>query len=232
MQISEFRQIADIQYTTQLAKCQTRCGKNHAIFRVIILYEQRRCVARKCKSRVLARGRFTPPPKTPHAFCPRSAGSTCFFKALPAVVFPPRLRSAPPPEGAAPLRLPPRELPLHGGRAEARAWSVVTLQSLAACVPPPDTRAAALAALMLALRSLNARGFRAFLRRFRFGGAKSLPCGLRARRRPPRIWCLRAADVSGNFLTRPRFLARDIPPARRIRDPVFFGGSGSCKKIY
>ena len=53
-------------------------------------------------------GAFYAAPETPHAFCPRSAGSMRFgfAKSHPAVVFPPRLRSAPPPEGAAPGGFP------------------------------------------------------------------------------------------------------------------------------
>ena len=135
-------------------------------------------------------GAFYAAPETPHAFCPRSAGSMRFgfAKSHPAVK--PHDAVPPPPEGAAPGGFPLGLLLAVGGEKNRRGYQLPFI-SLAACACLTLTRSASLAALMLALRSLNARGFRAFLRRFRFGGAKSLPCGLRARGRPARherVW--------------------------------------------
>ena len=135
---------------------------------------------------VAGAGAFYAAPETPHAFCPKSAGFMRFgfAKSPPAVVFPPRRRPAAA-RGGSPRRLPPRTPPCRRA-TETRAWLVVTLLVRRLRLPHADAFGCA-RGLMLALRSLNARGFRAFLRRFKYGGAKSLPCGLRARRRPPRI---------------------------------------------
>ena len=199
----------------------------HALRRLRALW----CAARGRLSRVLARGRFDAAPHTPHAFVHGRRGPCAFAvpKRTPPLCSPHGV-VPPPPEGAAPGGFPLGLLLAGRGEKNERGYQLPFI-SLAACVPPPGARAASLAALLLALppprlrrygvtsRSLNARGFRAFLRRFKNGGANSLPCGLRARGRPARTERVRAADVSGNFVTGSRTRLRQgyAVASRRLR---------------
>ena len=154
-----------------------------------------------CRTRAFApsasAGAFYAAPENPSRVLSKVGGVDVLFQSTPRrCVPPPRLRSAPPPEGAAPLRLPPRDSPFTAGGQKRGRGQQLPLKSLAACVPPPDARAAALAALMLALppsprlrwdKPVACAPVLVRTCAVSIHGTRSLPCGLRARGRPARI---------------------------------------------
>ena len=156
------------------------------------------CVTRKRQSRVPARGRLRRP-RYPSRGLSKVGGVLCALacQRTPRRCVPPTAASRRRPRGQ-PRAASPSDSSLPGAVRKTGVVSSYLYKSLAACACLTLTRSAALAALMLALRSLNAREHHGRFCAVLNSRRKVAYVRLRARRLPPRI--IEQPRVVGNSL--------------------------------